>query len=423
VNAGTSPRRDLVGAINSAGRTGTAGPRQRRLRNGLVVAEVALSVILLLGAGLLMRTFVSLVGVDLGFDIRGLLVENVSFPPGRTASAAATQQFYAAALDRIQSMPGVQSAAVSTSTPPFGGMRSALHIPGIQLPEQSSAVVYLCSQDYARTMGLRLKAGRGLSASDVVSARKVAVINETLAGRYFAGQPPVGRTIRLPRIAALPGGATDPAFEVIGVVQDVLNQGVMDPPSPQAYLPFTVRDMPSLLLIVRTSGEPMASVGPIRQELRRIDGSVAFSVPTTLEDELRRTFLARPRFNAVVLGSFAVTGLVLVALGIYGVVAYTVSQQTRQIAIRMALGGERRHVLRMVLQSGLTPVAIGLIVGVAAGALTNRLLETVLWRVTAFDVATIASTIALVVGIGVCACCVPAWRAMRVEPVVALRHE
>jgi putative ABC transport system permease protein len=125
----------------------------------------------------------------------------------------------------------------------------------------------------------------------------------------------------------------------------------------------------------------------------------------------------------VVLGIFAGTGLVLVALGIYGVVAYTVSQQTRQIAIRMALGGERRHVLRMVLRSGLTPVAIGLILGVGAGALTNRLLQTVLWRVTPYDPVTIGSTIALVVGIGICACCVPAWRAMRVEPVVALRHE
>jgi ABC-type antimicrobial peptide transport system permease subunit len=136
-----------------------------------------------------------------------------------------------------------------------------------------------------------------------------------------------------------------------------------------------------------------------------------------------RSYYARPRFNALMLGIFAVTGLVLVTLGIYGVVAYTVSQQTRQIAIRMALGGERRHVLRMVLAGGLTPVAIGLIAGVSTGALTNRLLETVLWQVSPYDPVTMASTVALIVAIGICACCVPAWRAMRVEPVVALRHE
>jgi putative ABC transport system permease protein len=179
----------------------------------------------------------------------------------------------------------------------------------------------------------------------------------------------------------------------------------------------------NLDLVVRTSGEPMAIAESVRRELRAIDGRAAFSSPTTLENELVARFHARPRFNALILGIFAGTGLVLVTLGIYGVVAYTVSQQTRQIAIRMALGGERRHVLRMVLRGGLTPVAIGLVAGVMAGLLTNRLLETVLWRVTPYDPVTIGTTIALVMGIGMCACCVPAWRAMRVEPVVALRQE
>jgi len=167
----------------------------------------------------------------------------------------------------------------------------------------------------------------------------------------------------------------------------------------------------------------MAIAESVRRELRRLDANVAFNNASTLEDDIARSYLARPRFNAVVLGIFAGTGLVLVTLGIYGVVAYTVSQQTRQIAIRMALGGERRHVLRMVLRSGLTPVMIGLIAGVAAGALTNRLLETVIWRVPRYDPVTIGSTILVVVAIGVVACWLPAWRAMRVEPVVALRHE
>jgi predicted lysophospholipase L1 biosynthesis ABC-type transport system permease subunit len=251
----------------------------------------------------------------------------------------------------------------------------------------------------------------------------VALINETLATRYFGEPRPVGRTIQLPRLAAPPAGVADPSFEVIGIVQDVRNQGITDPAYPQAYLPFTVPAVSNLNLVVRTSGEPMAFVEPVRRALRRLDGSVALSGPTTLEKELVASFHARPRFNALVLGIFAGTGLVLVSLGIYGVVAYTVSQQTRQIAIRMALGGERRHVLRMVLRGGLTPVAIGLVAGLAAGALTNRLLETVLWRVSTYDPVTIGSTIALVSGIGICACCVPAWRAMRVEPVVALRHE
>jgi putative ABC transport system permease protein len=418
-----STRRDLVAAINSGGRSGTSGRGQTRMRAGLVIAEVALSVVLLLGAGLLMRTFGSLVGVDLGFDTRNLLVAYVSFPDGQPVTPAAKRQFYAAALERMHAMPGVRSAAASGGVPPFGGSRSGLEIPGVALPENASAVIYPCSEEFARTLGLRLTAGRDLSAGDVASARRVAVINETLARRYFGRENPIGRTIRLPRFATPPANVADPTFEIIGMVQDVMNQGITDPAFPQAHLPFTVPEMANFLLVLRTSGEPMAVAESVRREVRRLDVTVAFSDQGTLEDALTRSYLARPRFNAVVLGIFACTGLVLVALGIYGVVAYTVSQQTRQIAIRMALGGERRHVVRMVLRSGLTPVAIGLAVGVAAGALTNRLLETVLWRVTPYDPATIAATIALVVTIGICACCVPAWRAMRVEPVVALRHE
>jgi putative ABC transport system permease protein len=420
----TGARRDLVGAINSAGRTGTAGPRQTRLRNGLVIAEVTLSVILLLGAGLLMRTFVSLVGVDIGYDTRNLFAAGVSFPPGPPVAPAATQQFFSAALDRIRTIPGVQSAAVTTSLPPFNGMRRGVQIPGVALPDQSFAAIYASSEELSGALGLRLLAGRGLSANDVAGSRPVIVISETLAKRYFGEPHPVGRTIRFSRLATASGGAGEPVFEVIGIVQDVMNPGAADPATPQGYVPFTVLPpVSNLNLIVRTSGEPMAVADAIRREIRRLDGSIAFSNPTTLDRELLQTYYARPRFNALLLGVFAGTGLVLVTLGIYGVVAYTVSQQTRQIAIRMALGGERRHVLRMVLLGGLTPVAIGLVAGMAAGALTNRLLETVLWRVSTYDPVTIGSTIALVAGIGICACCVPAWHAMRVEPVVALRHE
>jgi putative ABC transport system permease protein len=419
----TSTRRDLVGAINSGGRLGTAGPGRTRMRSGLVIAEVALSVILLLGAGLLMRTFVSLVGVDLGFDPRNLFIANVSLPAGQAPAAGAKQQLYANALDRIRTIPGVQSASVSSNVPPFGGFRSGLNIPGVALPRNSSANAYFCSEGFIATLGLRIVAGRTLSANDVASARQVALINETLATRYFGEPRPLGRTIQLPRLAAPPASLPDPSFEVIGIVQDVRNQGVTDPAYPQAYLPFTVPAVANLTLVVRTAGEPMAIAESLRRELRALDSRIAFSEPTTLEKELLARFHARPRFNALVLSIFAVTGLVLVTLGIYGVVAYTVSQQTRQIAIRMALGGERRHVLRMVLRGGLTPVAIGLVAGVGAGLLTNRLLQNALWRVTPYDPVTIGTTIALVVAIGICACCVPGWRAMRVEPVVALRQE
>ena len=301
-------------------------------------------------------------------------------------------------------------------------MRRAVQIPGIVLPEPSNAVLFACSAEFPGMLGLRRLAGRDLSASDVESSRKVVVISETLAARYFGEPNPIGRTIRFSGLTTPPGAALAD-FEVIGIVQDVTNPGATGPADPQAYLPFTATAASNFALVVRTSGEPMAVADAIRREVRRVDGSVAFSNPTSLDRELLQSYYSRPRFNALLLGVFAGTGLVLVTLGIYGVVAYTVSQQTRQIAIRMALGGERRHVLRMVLRGGLMPVTIGLAAGMAGGALTNRLLESVLWRVSTYDPVTIGATIALVSGIGICACCVPAWRAMRVEPVVALRHE
>lgn len=279
----TSTRRDLVRAINSGGRLGTAGPGQTRLRSGLVIAEVALSVILLLGAGLLMRTFVSLVGVDLGFDPRNLFTAYVSFPAGQAPSAGAKQQFYANALNRIRTMPGVQSASVSSSVPPFGAFRSGLVIPGVALPANSSTNLYFCSEEFVATLGLRIVAGRTLSANDVASARKVTLINETLATRYFGEPRPLGQTIQLPRLAAPPLSVADPNFEVVGIVQDVKNQGIRDSAYPQAYLPFTVPAFSNFNLVVRTAGAPMAIAESVRRELRTLDSRAAFSEPTTVE--------------------------------------------------------------------------------------------------------------------------------------------
>jgi predicted permease len=418
-----SARRDLVAGINTAGRGGTAAPRQTRARNGLVVAEVALSVILLLGAGLLLRTFVKLVGVDLGFDPRNVIVTDLVFPSGDVVPAPERARFYREAIERANTVPGVRAAAVSNNVPPFGGLRSALEVSGVPGDGRSTARVQLCSEAYADAIGLRLVAGRQLSAADVTSARRVAVVNQTLARRYFAEKSPIGLAVRLPDLASGSQPIADPTFEIVGIVQDVANQGVRDAPLPHVYLPFTLRPSPFMGLVARTSDAPPGTYDALRRELRAADRRVAVSQPTPLERGLQQSYYAQPRFSLVVLGVFAGTGLVLIALGTYGVLAYTVSQQTRQIAIRIALGGERRHVLWMVLGRGLRLVAAGLAVGIAAGLLTNRLLENVLWQTSPRDPATIAMTIAMVVTIGAVACLVPAWRAMRVDPIVALRQE
>lgn len=417
-----SARRDLAAGANIAGR-GTAGRRQTRMRSSLVVAQVALSIVLLLGAGLLMRTFVKLAGVDLGIDPRNLLVAGIAFPPRQNASAEDQYRFYREAIDRVGSIPGVRSAAISNGPPPFGGMTSGLEILGTAVPPQSSAFVLFSSERLVETVGLSLVKGRAFSGLDVERSHHVALINETLAKTYFDSDEPLGRTVRLARLATLPVPVVDPTFEIIGVVRDFANQGPRERPAPQVFLPFTLRGPAGFGFVVRTSDEPMRVVNAVRQEIQAVDRNVALVEPIAMEDLIQRAFYARPRFSLLVLGIFACTGIVLVAFGVYGVLAYTVSQQTREIAIRMALGGERSHVVGMVLRLGLQLVGAGLIIGVATSLATNRLLVSQLWNTSPNDPMTFGLTISVVVVMAALACWIPARRAVRVEPMIALRHE
>jgi putative ABC transport system permease protein len=416
-------RRDLVSGTGAGERSSTSSRRQGRLRNSLVVAEVALSVVLLLGAGVLMRSFVALVGVDLGFDPRSLLHAAVAFAPGTYSTSSEQQRFYRQALDRLITAPGVLSASVSSGIAPFGGMESPLVVPGSTPVEAPTTLVRFCSERYRDTIGLRLVAGRDLSAADVDGFRKVAVVNETFAKRYFGGQNPLGRPIALTRLAKLPTPVADPTFEIVGVVQDVVNTNIREPPAPEAYVPFPFRGPGSLGLLLRTSADPLRLANTVRQEIRAIDREVAVPNIDTLENLMQRFFYAQPRFVLIVLGMFAVTGLVLVALGIYGVLAYTVSQRTREIAIRLAIGGEHHDVLRLVLGLGLRLVAIGVVIGLLASTATNRLLISQLWNTSPHDILTLAAVATTIVIIGLGACWVPARRAMRVDPMVALRQE
>jgi putative ABC transport system permease protein len=206
-------------------------------------------------------------------------------------------------------------------------------------------------------------------------------------------------------------------------VRDIANQGPRDLPVPQVFVPFTFRGPAGLGFAVRTSSDPMRVLGQVRQEIQAVDRQAALVQLATLEDLITRVFFARPRFSLLVLGIFASTGIVLVAFGVYGVLAYTVSQQSREIAIRMALGGEHGHVIRMVLRLGLQLVGAGLIIGVGASLVTNRLLVSQLWNTSPRDPLTFVTAVSVIVIIGVLACWIPARRAVRVEPMVALRHE
>ena len=417
-----SVRRDLAAGTNVAGRT-TAGRRQTRMRSGLVIAQVALSIVLLLGAGLLMRTFVKLVGVDLGFDTGNVLVAGMAFTPQQNSSADDQRRLYSQIADRAAAVPGVTSAALASGFPPFGGLESVFESPGTTPDPSARALVLAGSERLPETLGIPIVKGRGFSRMDMEQAQRVAIINETLARRYFGSEDPLARVIRLPRLATLPRPITDPTFQVIGVMRDVANVGPRDMPAPQAVIPYTLRLPAGYALLVRTIDDPMRAVNALRREIRVVDSQVALSNPRSLEQMIQMNFYARPRFSLLMLGIFAGTGAVLVGLGIYGVLAYTVSQQTREIAIRLALGGETGDVIRMILRFGLQLVAAGLLIGLGISFATNRLLTSQLWNTSTNDPVTFAIVILLITFIGALACWVPARRAVRVQPMIALRHE
>jgi putative ABC transport system permease protein len=417
-----SARRDLVAGTNVAGR-GSAGRRQTRMRSGLVVAQVALSIVLLLGAGLLMRTFVKLTNVDLGFDSRNLLVAGLWFPADRQDPGVDQLAFYRQVLDRVGAMPGVRSVALSNGRPPFAGMGTEVKISGLAIPDQSSALVVLSSERLIDTVGLALTRGRQLTGLDIEQSHHVAQVNEAFVRKYFGSTDPIGRIVQLERLKRLPVPVADPTFEIVGVVRDTLNQGPRELPAPQVFVPFSVGLPWGLTLTVRTTGDPLRIVDTVRREVQGLDHQVAMVDPTTLDDLIQRVFFARPRFSLLVLGIFACTGILLVACGVYGVLAYTVSQQSREIAIRMALGGARSDVIQMVLRLGFRSIGLGLAIGVAAGLATNTLLVSQLWNISPHDPVTLTAGVSIVLIVGMVACWVPARRAVRVEPIVALRHE
>jgi predicted permease len=379
---------------------------------------------LLSGAGLLMRSFVKLVNADWGFDSAHVLTAFLSFPPRQVTSVEDQHRIYREIVDRAAAVPGVRAVSGCTNgQSPLGGFQTSAEVPGVAIQPTAPTLVLFCTERVLETMGIPLRKGRTLSAVDVEQGRQVAVVNETLVKRYFGSDDPLGHVVRLAGLAALPRPVADPTFQIVGVMGDIANLGPRDAPAPQAIVPLTLRLPSGMTLGVRTLDDPMRIVNALRREIQIADARAAVATPARLEDVIQITFYARPRFSLLVLGIFALTGIFLVALGVYGVLSYTVSQQTREIALRLALGGETSHVMRMVLRFGLQLVGAGLVIGLAVSLATNRLLVDQLWHTSPTDPLALGAVIALVVAIGTSACWIPARRAIRVEPMIALRHE
>ncbi len=416
-------RKDVVEPLKDTGKGAGGGFRHRRLGDALVAAEVALSIVLLVGAGLLVRSFVKLQALDLGLDPRNVLVAHVATPPGQYQTAASFGQLLREVETRLRTMPGVVAASSICSIPPYAP-RIEISVPQRGSAEKEYAAVQLSDEGYLATFKPRLLRGRFLTEADVLGARKVAVVNQTLATRYFGTDDPIGHAINLKGLSTLRVSAVEnPTFEIVGILADIKNQGLREPVLPEALIPDTLTTEFGRGVVVRTAGAPASFLNSLKREVWAVDRSVAITNGELVTDFLDQYNYAEPRFSLMVMTVFAVTGLLLVAVGVFSVIAYTVSRRTHEIGIRMALGAERVDVLRMILRTTLTVIGFGIIVGLPVSLVVTRILSSQLFGVGAQDPLTIAAVIAVVMVVGLVASYLPARQATRVDPMIALRHD
>ncbi len=417
-------RRDLHTSLTGSGKGTTADFRHGKLRSGLVIAEVALSIILLVATGLMVRTLHFLEQVDIGFDPVNVVYAQLSFPEGRYDTADQKRAFFQMVLDRVAAIPGVIASTEATSFPPYSFGWTEVTVPGKTHPESWGTTFDLCSEGYFQTLGRHLLRGRLLSRSDVESARHVTVINQTLARAYFGNENPIGQTIKFNSFEDYAADwPRDAYFEIIGIIADAKNNGLQDAPKPEVYLPYTITGTGSRGIMVRTAGKSELTLASLRREITAIDPDVAVSDAGSIETFLRRWYYAGPQFTLIILTTFAGIGLLLVLLGIFSVMAYTVSLQTHEIGIRMALGAQQIDVLRLVLKKGLTLILIGTTAGLVASLAMTRLMASQIFGVSAIDPWTFSAVTALILAVGLTACLFPARKATQVDPLVSLHYE
>ena len=414
-------RTDLASAFKEGGRGTSEGAAGRRVRSALVVAEVALALVLLAGAGLLMRSFVAMQRVDAGFDPENLLIAQFALPGSRYAPGSpARLQFYSDLLERVRRQPAVRSAALGTVTPMIGGDNDISFrvegrpVPANQLP---SAWMRLVSPDYVRTLGMRVVAGRGLTPDDRAGAPSVALVNETMARRHWPGESPLGK-----RVFTGIASDTAEAITVVGVVNDIHHDALDAPPKVEIYLPYLQWTPGSMTLLVKTTGDPLALAPAVRREVAQIDPRLPVGQIETQESIMRGT-VALPQLYAMLFGVFAAAALALAAIGIYGVIAYSVEQRTREIGVRMALGARPADVLRLVVRQGMTPALVGVAVGLVGALGAARLMRSLLFGVSPTDPLTLAAVTLFLGAVALLASYLPARRATRVTPTEALRYE
>jgi putative ABC transport system permease protein len=415
-------RLNLNDALKEGGKGAEGhGSRSRRLRGALVVGEVALALMLLAGAGLLVKSFAQLRKIDTGFQTENILTMVLRLPASKYQEDPQYVAFFRQALERIRATPGVQSAGIVNFLPLYGGLGAAtgFNIEGKPEPPRGtgpSTNVRVADSGYFKTMGIPIKRGRSFTEVEDAEVRPVILISESFAKRHFPGEDPLGKRIKVFM-------SEQPAWtEIIGIVGDVRYDNLTAEAEPFVYYPHPGLTYEFMTLVVRTAGDPAEMAPTIRREIAAIDPDQPVSDVRTMTQVMAET-VARARFNTLLLGIFAGLATLLAAVGIFGVMNYSVQLRTREIGLRMALGAQPRRVLLLVLRQGLLLTLVGIGVGLAGALALSRVMSGLLYGVGTSDPATFAAIVVLLAVVALAACYIPARRATRVDPLVALKYE
>ncbi len=402
-------------ALKEGGRSGV-GTGGRWVRQGLLVVEVALSLMLLVGAALLLKSFTKLTSVDPGFSSDGVLAFQVSLPQPAYPEATNQLTFFDTLLERLAVAPTVQHVGAVQTLPMRGGYVLSFSVDGRPpaLPgDEPSANHRVVTPDYFATLNIPVRRGRTFTRQDSPTSPMVAVVDEAFVRRHFADQDPIGQRIDI-------GNGTDGSYEVVGVVGTVRHSGLDDEAAPTMYVPLTQDPFTTLWIVARTSGDPNALIGTVRQILGRIDRTLPAYAITPLATVLDES-VAQRRFSMLLIALFGVVALFLAAVGLYGVVAYTVSLRTKEIGLRMAIGAQPVDVVRLIVGGGMKLAVLGVVVGIVGAVAASTLVESMLFEVASSDPMSYAATATVLLLIAAVACYIPARRAMRVDPMVTLQ--
>ena len=427
---------DLNETLKEGGRSG-AGSGGHRLRSLLVAAEIALSLVLLVGAGLMMRSFLSLQHVNAGINPEGVLTLNIGLPGAKYRTPETRIAFFQQLLERVRAIPGVQSAGTNSGLPLAGSnWGRSLTVEGFPVLSVGEAPMInhcVISPDYFRTMGIPILKGRDFDERDIAppkvpqlavrgdsmpgAATGVTIIDERLAREYWPDQDPIGKRIRFG-----PPEDNEPWHTIVGVVGEVKHERLDASTRKSVYLPHAQVPIGGSRLAIRTEGRPESLIGAVRNQVRELDPDLPVTRIMTMNEVVTRSVWQQRLYTAL-FGVFAAVALILATVGIYGVMSYAVTQRTREIGLRMALGAQRTDVVKLVVGHGVVVTAIGVGVGLAAALGLTRLMSSLLFGVTATDPITFAAVSVLLAGVALGACFVPARRAAKVDPMVALRYE